>query len=314
MSSALNIALILLLLALALWTVVARETFAAVAGFVAYGLLLTLAWIALAAVDVALTEAAIGAGLTGALLIVAASRLRKAEAAALTERPGLATRVLAAIVATAVAAAIAACVLLLPEPPPTLAPEVAKNIASTGVGNPITAVLMSFRAMDTLLEAIVLLFGLIGIWSLASDRDWGGRPGPAPVAEPNGILAYMARVLPPIGIVVAIYILWVGADEPGGKFQGGTVLAAMWLLLMMSGLLDAPAVSQRWVRLALIAGPAAFILVGLLGVFAANAFLAYPEGLAKPLIIVIEVALLPSLAVTLTLLLSGPPQRPESPP
>jgi multisubunit Na+/H+ antiporter MnhB subunit len=134
------------------------------------------------------------------------------------------------------------------------------------------------------------------------------------VAEPNGILAYMARVLPPIGIVVGIYILWVGADYPGGKFQGGTVLAAMWLLLMMSGLLDAPAVSQRWVRLALIAGPAAFILVGLLGVFVANAFLAYPEGLAKPLIIVIEVALLPSLAVTLTLLLIGPPQRAGSSP
>ncbi len=116
-------------------------------------------------------------------------------------------------------------------------------------------------------------------------------------------------MLPPIGIVVGIYILWVGADHPGGKFQGATVLAAMWLLLMMSGLHDAPAVSQRWVRLALIAGPAVFILVGVLGVFVADAFLAYPEGFAKPLIIVIEVALLPSLAVTLTLLLIGPPQR-----
>ncbi|WP_266182301.1 hydrogenase subunit MbhD domain-containing protein [Dyella humicola] len=314
MSDALHLALIALLLALAFWTVVARETFAAVAGFVSYGLLLTLAWVALSAVDVALTEAAIGAGLTGALLIGAASRLRKTEAAARTEWPGRATRVLAAIVASAVAAAIAACVLLLPDPAPTLAPEVAQNLASTGVGNPITAVLMSFRAMDTMLEAIVLLFGLIAIWSLASDRYWGGRPGLAPVYEPNGILAYLARVLPPIGIVVGIYILWVGADYPGGKFQGGTVLAAMWLLLMMSGLHDAPAVSRRWVRLVLIGGPAVFILVGVLGVFVANAFLAYPAGFAKPLIIVIEVALLPSLAVTLTLLLIGPPQRSESPP
>ncbi len=40
-----------------------------------------------------------------------------------------------------------------------------------GVGNPITAVLMAFRAMDTLLEAIVLLLALIGVWSL------GARPG-----------------------------------------------------------------------------------------------------------------------------------------
>jgi multisubunit Na+/H+ antiporter MnhB subunit len=121
-------------------------------------------------------------------------------------------------------------------------------------------------------------------------------------------------VLPPIGILVGIYIFWVGADHPGGKFQGATVLASMWLLVMMSGLRDAPAVSQRWVRMALVAGPVVFILVGLLGAGVAGAFLAYPEGLAKPLIIVIEAALLPSLAVTLALLLYGPPQRPEPSP
>jgi len=282
-----------------------------VAGFVPYGLLLTLAWLALSAIDVALTEAAIGAGLTGALLIGAATRLRRTEAAARAEQPGAGTRVLAAVFATGVAAAIAACVLLLPDPAPTLADEVQRHIASTGVGNPITAVLLSFRAMDTLLEAVVLLFGLVGIWSLAPDRFWGGRPGPAPAADPNGILAYLARVLPPFGILVGIYIFWVGADHPGGKFQGATVLASMWLLVMMSGLRDAPAVSRRWLRLALVAGPAVFVGVGLVGVAVAGAFLGYPEGLAKPLIIVIEAALLPSLAVTLALLLYGPPQRPE---
>lgn len=309
MTLALHLVLVLLVLALAAWVVVARDTFAAIAGFVPYGLLLTLAWLALSAVDVALTEAAIGAGLTGALLIGAAARLRKTEAAARTETPGLPTRLLAALLAIAVAAALAACVLLLPEPAPTLAPDVAANIASTGVGNPITAVLLSFRAMDTLLEAVVLLFALLGIWSLAPDRHWGGRPGPAPVADPNGILAYLARVLPPLGIVVGIYIFWVGADHPGGKFQGATVLAAMWLLVMMSGLRDAPPISRTWLRIALAAGPAVFIVVGLYGAVAAGAFLAYPEGWAKPLIIVIEAALLPSLAVTLALLLSGPPQR-----
>ena len=111
--------------------------------------------------------------------------------------------------------------LALPDPAPTLAPEVAANIAATGVGNPITAVLLAFRAMDTLLEAIVLLFALIGVWSLAPDRVWGGRPGPAPAAPiPNGILAYLARVLPPIGIIVGIYIFWVGADHPGRQVPG----------------------------------------------------------------------------------------------
>jgi multisubunit Na+/H+ antiporter MnhB subunit len=309
MTDALNLGLVVLVLALAVWTIVARESFAAVAGFIVYGLLLTLIWVQLSAIDVALTEAAIGAGLTGALLVGAVSRLRKTEAAARTERPGALTRVLAAVAAIGVTAALAVCVLALPEPAPTLAPEVAANISATGVGNPITAVLLAFRAMDTLLEAIVLLFALIGVWSLGPDRAWGGRPGPLHRADPNGALAYAARVLPPIGIVVAIYILWAGADEPGGKFQGATMLAAMWLLVMMAGLFDAPAISRRWLRIGLVAGPAVFIAIGLVGAVAAGAFLAYPEGYAKPLIIVIEVALMPSLALTLTLLLVGAPER-----
>ncbi|HKE92982.1 MAG TPA: hydrogenase subunit MbhD domain-containing protein [Povalibacter sp.] len=309
MTLALDSALALLFLGLATWTIFARETFASVAGFLPYGLLLTAVWLRLAAIDVAMTEAAIGAGLTGVLLVGAAARLRSTEAAAAAERPRVLTRLLAAIVSIAVAGVVAVCVLLLPSSAPTLAPEVVANIAATGVGNPITAVLLSFRAMDTLLEAVVLLFALIGVWSLAPDRAWGGRPGPAPVSDPNGTLTYLARVLPPIGIVVAVYILWVGADDPGGKFQGATILAAMWLLVLMAGLADAPPVSGRGLRTGLIIGPAIFIAIGCLGAVTAGAFLAYPQGHAKLWIIVIEVALMPSLAITLVLLLVGAPQR-----
>ena len=44
--------------------------------FVAFGLLMALAWVRLDAPDIALAEAAIGAGLTGALLLAALARLR----------------------------------------------------------------------------------------------------------------------------------------------------------------------------------------------------------------------------------------------
>jgi multisubunit Na+/H+ antiporter MnhB subunit len=300
---------VVLILALGIWTILARDTFAAAVGFIAYGLLLTLAWVRLSGVDVALTEAAIGGGLTGALLIGAAMRLRNTEAAARAETPGVLTRVLAALVAALVSAALMVCVLALPDPAPTLAPEVAANIAITEVGNPITAVLLAFRAMDTLLEAIVLLFALIGVWSLAPDRVWGGRPGPQQHADPNGILAYVARVLPPIGIMVGMYIFWVGADHPGGKFQGATIIAAMWLLTIMAGLTDAPPISRTWLRIGLVAGPLVFVAIGIAGAASAGAFLAYPEGFAKPLIIVIELALMPSLALILALMLAGAPQR-----
>jgi multisubunit Na+/H+ antiporter MnhB subunit len=205
------------------------------------------------------------------------------------------------------------CVLALPEHAPTLAPEVLANIAVTEVGNPITAVLLAFRAMDTLLEAIVLLFALIGVWSLAPDRAWGGRPGLLQSAGPNGMLAFAARALAPIGVVTGMYVFWIGADHPGGKFQGATILAAMWLLVMMAGLADAPPISRRWLRWLLVAGPLAFIAVGVLGAVTAGAFLSYPQGYAKTLILVIEFALMPTLTLVLGLMLLGAPLRGEAP-
>lgn len=309
MMQVLNIGLAAVVLALAVWTVVARDTFSAVVGFVAYGLLLALVWVRLQGVDIALTEAALGSGLTGAMLLVAASRLRKTEASSRAERPGVPTRVAAALVASCVTVALGIAVLALPDPAPTLAPETAANIAVTGVGNPITAVLLAFRAMDTLLEAIVVLFALIGVWSLAPDAVWGGRPGPLHRVDPHGILAYFARTLPPIGIIVGVYIFWIGADLPGGKFQGAALLAAMGLLIVMAGLADAPPIGRTWLRMALVAGPVVFIAVGTAGAVVAGAFLGYPEGLAKPLIKVIEWALFLSLALTLALIVAGAPAR-----
>ena len=313
MTDVLNVALAALVIGLALWTIAAREAYAAVIGFVAYGLLLTLVWLQLRGIDVALTEAAIGGGLTGALLIGAAGRLRGTEAAASVERPGPATRVLAGLVAVAAGVAVAICVLALPVPPPTLAPDVAANLAATEVGNPITAVLLAFRAVDTLLEAIVLLFALIGVWSLAPDRAWGGAPGTQQQADPNGMLAYAARVLPPIGIVAGMYVFWVGADHPGGKFQGATILAAMWLLVIMAGLAHAPRIDRRWLRWLIVSGPLAFIAVGVAGAVSAGAFLGSPQGFAKPMILVIEFALMPTLTLVLGLMLLGPPRDGEAP-
>jgi multisubunit Na+/H+ antiporter MnhB subunit len=302
----------LILLAIAAYTVAARRTFAAIEGFVAYGLLLSIAWVALSSIDVALTEAAIGSGLTGVLLIGAAARLRTTEAALSAQRSGAPLRWLAAATSVAVAGGIAVAVLSLPDPAPTLAPAAAEHLPAIGLGNPVTAVLIAYRALDTLLESIVVVFALIGLWSLTPDRTWGGRPGPAHAPDPNGILAYLARLLPPIGITVGLYIFWVGADLPGGKFQGATILAAMWLLVMMAGLTDAPPISRTWLRILLVAGPLLFIAIGFAGAVTAGAVLAYPDGYAKLLIKVIETALMPTLTLTLALLVAGAPERTDA--
>ena len=65
----LEMVLAAVVLGLGVWTIAARQTYAATVGFVAYGLLVPLVWVRLDAVDVALTEAAIGGGLGGVLLL-----------------------------------------------------------------------------------------------------------------------------------------------------------------------------------------------------------------------------------------------------
>jgi len=151
---AFDVGLAVLVLGLAVWTTAARDTFAAVVGFVAFGLLLALVWVRLAAPDVALTEAAIGSGVTGVLLVGASTRLRPVAVLAAGAGPCAIQRLAAAVLCTLVTAGLAAIVLLLPEPAPTLAPQAAKNLGATGLGNPVTAVLMAFRAIDTLLETV----------------------------------------------------------------------------------------------------------------------------------------------------------------
>lgn len=303
-----EIGLAAVVLGLAVWTIVVPETYSATVGFVAYGLLVALIWVRLDAVDVALTEAAIGGGLGGVLLLSATARLRDGETMA-SQGAGRIVRLVAAILSASITVTLALAILLLPDPAPTLAPAVVANAGATGMANPVTNVLMAFRGLDTMLEKVVLLMAIVGVWSLSSERAWGGRPGPRHVADPNGVLAFLARLLPPAGIVVGIYILWAGADEPGGAFQGGAVLASMWLLVIMAGLADTPPVSSRRLRLVLVAGPGLFLVVGIAGLCFGTAFLAYPVALAKPLILGIEVAMILTIAATLALLLAGAPER-----
>lgn len=309
MSLALDLAVVAFLLALALHIACIRDDRNAIVAFIAFGLLLGLGWTRLASLDVALTEAAIGGGVTGMLLLRAEAHLRSGKVSGdLASRGG---KVLAAIACVLVTAGLALAVLSFPSPAPTLATAAATALPSTGLGNPVTAVLLAYRALDTLLEKVVLILALIGVWSLAPDQLWGGAPSlrPAVVPEP---LAYLAQTLPPFGVLIAVYMFWVGADAPGGTFQGGTVLAAMWLLVMLAGLQSAPETRLKALRLTLIGGPLLFLAIGFLGFAMAGGFLAYPESIAKPLIIGIEAALTLSIAATLGLLVAGPAQTAPS--
>jgi multisubunit Na+/H+ antiporter MnhB subunit len=296
-----------LLLAIATWTIAARTAFAAIAVFMVYGLLLSIVWVTLSSVDVALTEAAIGGGVTSMVLLGAASALRGSKGAVASL--SLPFKITAGVLCALVSAALATVVFFLPDVAPTLAPVAKENLAASALGNPVAAVLFVFRALDTLLEKVVLLLALVGVWSLSSDRAWGGVPELRLYKSPSPILVFLAQILPPIGIIVGIYMFWAGASQPGGAFQGGTVLAAMWLLTMMARLQNVPSTNARWPRVLLVVGPMAFLAVGLAGFYFADSFLAYPPSIAKPLIIVVEATLTVSIGVTLALLVAGPPER-----
>jgi uncharacterized MnhB-related membrane protein len=84
MESLLNLNLIVFdgLLACALlvlaWSLLrSPDLFKAIVLFISFGLIMSLAWVRLKAVDIALAEAAIGAGLTGALFLAALSRIQR---------------------------------------------------------------------------------------------------------------------------------------------------------------------------------------------------------------------------------------------
>ncbi len=306
---ALDLALCALILAVALGAVAGRGVFRAVVFFIVYGLLIAVAWVRLGEIDVALAEAAIGAGLTGVLLLAAHGRLNRMGTAQDAEHGA---HLLSALAGAGLAAALAWAWFVLPLPDRP-GPELAEAMPRAGVENPVTAVLLNFRAWDTLLESIVLLAALIGLWMLTRERHWPGRLGLPQHVRAGGVLAGFGRVLPPVGLLIGAWLVWAGADRHGGAFQGGTVLAAVGLVAAMAGLIRPPRIGARVWHAALVVGPAVFVLAGLCGAVLTGEFLTLPPQVAKPAILTIEIALTASIATTLAFLVLGPPEAEGAP-
>lgn len=300
--------LAVILIGAAWFAVAARGLFAAIMVFVAYGILVAIAWVRLEAVDVALAEAAIGAGLTGVLLVGAMVKLERLERVRDPDAPSRLTRAFAGALCLGVSGLLMTAMISIEQTTVGLAPLVTANLPDSGVRNPVTAVLLNFRAYDTLLESVVLLAALLAAWSLTPDSLWGRRPGLQQRVRPDGVLASFGRILPPVAFMVGVYLVWVGSKAPGGAFQGGTVIAAVLLLAFLAGLAEPPRVTSPTLRTAAVAGPAFFLLVGVLGALAGT-FLAIPVAWASDIILAIELVLAGSIAVILALIVIGIPRR-----
>lgn len=79
MGTALNVTFIALLVSTALLAVWVRDLLAAVIIFSVYSLIMALMWQRLQAPDLALTEAAVGAGVTTVLFVVTIFKTRRKE-------------------------------------------------------------------------------------------------------------------------------------------------------------------------------------------------------------------------------------------
>ncbi len=173
--------------------------------------------------------------------------------------------------------------LYAPFEPASLAAEAMDNLSASGLGNPVAGVLFVYRAFDTLLEK--------GRAAACADRRLvagagqvlGRRAGTAPVWPAGSVLVLLARTLPPFGIMFALYMTWIGADEPGGAFQGGTGLGGHVDPRDDDGRVGGAGVSSRCAcddaarRAALLPGDR------FAGFFLADAFLDYPDGSCETL-------------------------------
>ena len=294
--------LLLVIVVLAWRSLNDRDVFRAVISFIALGLLIAVAWVRLRAPDVALAEAAVGSGLTGALILSALVRMRRRERAATGTPAGgaeMTSRVLVGVLSLALCAALGWAVLSLPVRPTGLTGASLAKLPESGVTNPVTAVLLNYRGYDTLLEVGVLLLAIVAVWSLRRG-EW-----PASDLHDRPLLMSLLRVVLPVLVLAAGYLLWIGAFAPGGAFQGGALLGGAIVLVMLGGLARRVLAFDRLLRAGLVLGVIVFAAVCAVTMLLTGGLLQFPAGTGGTWIMVIESAALVSIGLTLGLLYFG---------
>jgi multisubunit Na+/H+ antiporter MnhB subunit len=305
-------ALLVFTLLLLAWRALAgTDLFTAIIVFIGFGLMMALAWVRLRAPDIALAEAAIGAGLTGALMLNAFAKQRRT----IGESPPPATikesgrkhfiQFIFLVAGLILLIPLGWAILSLPLSGEGLRSNVEQNLSLSGVSNPVTAVLLNFRGYDTLLEIAVLLLAMLAMWVVSPHESPSTR---APQVEYSALWG-LSAILAPILILSAGYVLWIGSSRPGGAFQAGALLGGAAVMLTLSGytLTSKP----FWLRLIAALALLVFIATGA-ALTAKGAFLQYPAEWAGTLILIIETAATVSIGAILAALFLG--HRPNDQP
>lgn len=172
MTEFLDIGLLILLLVTAIGALWQRDLFAVVMMFGIYSLLAATLFAVLDAVDVAFTEAAVGAGISTILMLGALSLVGRWAKSTPGFKPG-----------PALAAVLVGAVLIWGtwDMPPFGAGDnpihqhvvdhyLKDSREEIGIPNIVTVVLASYRGYDTLGELTVILTAGVGVWALLGAR------------------------------------------------------------------------------------------------------------------------------------------------
>jgi len=204
-----------------------------------FSLLSALVFFLLDAADVALTEAAVGAGISTVLFLGALALTAEHE------RAGTAGRLMALGVVVAITALLVYATFDMPYVGDPNAPAqlhvapwyLEKTPEYIDVPNVVTAVLASFRGYDTLGETFVVFTAGIGVLFILGNPPVG-QPKVSPAmtfAGKAGLRHYqiprvVGRLLIPFILLFALYVQFHGDFSPGGGFQAGVIVAASVVL------------------------------------------------------------------------------------
>jgi len=240
-----------------------EDLFAAVMLSGIYSLLMAAIFFLLDAVDVALTEAAVGAGISTVLLLAALALTTDREAPRHAKRT-LALGVVSATTIMLLWATFEKPRLGDPSAPVHghVAPEyLARTAADFEIPNVVTAVLGSFRGYDTFGEVLVVFTAAIGVLLLLART--GGHTNEQRIRPPRQetdlrhhlIPQVIGRLAIPFIVLFGLYVQFHGEYGPGGGFQAGAIVAAgIILYALLHGRRAGLALVPAWFATALVSG------------------------------------------------------------
>ncbi len=258
-----------------------RDLFAATMLTGIYSLLSAGFFVVMDAVDVAFTEAAVGAGISTLLMLTTLKLTGQYES---SSRP---LQRIALVVISVTAGLLFYGFLDMPifgDPAAPIHQHVAPryiqhSAEEVGMPNIVTSVLASYRGYDTFGETVVIFTAGIGVLALLSyvrSREDVSQAALAPM-QPHIILRIVSKILIPPILLFALYVQFHGDYGPGGGFQAGVIFAAAIILYAMIFGLDVtlkvvnPAVIQFLAAL----GVLIYASVGIVSLLSGHAFLDY---------------------------------------